>query len=188
MPKVSKTSFQKFIARARAPRVHIDYDVELYGAEKRIQLPFVLGVFAGLSGASSRDLSPVSQRKFVQIDLDNFDAYLEKVRPRVALEIHDVLAGSGSLHVEITFERYDDFSPGSIAARIPNTLRLLEARNGLMSLITYMVGKVGAEDLIEGLLRDPALSRSFVAKATSAEVADPSAAASIATDDFERLL
>ena len=143
MPKVSKSSSQRFISRDRAPRVQIEYDVQTGGAQRVIQLPFVLGVWAGLSGASARDLPPVSERKFVRVDLENFDAYLEKIRPRVAIEIPDVLAGSGIMNVEITFESYDDFLPGSIAARIPSTLRLLEARNGLISLITYMDGKGG---------------------------------------------
>jgi type VI secretion system protein ImpC len=185
---VAQISSQKFIARNRAPRVRIEYDVELYGAEKRTELPFVLGVFAGLSGASARDLPPVSERKFVQVDIDSFDAYLKRVRPRIAIEVADVLSGAGNLTVEFAFESYDDFSPGRIATRIPGTLRLLEVRNGLVALLTYMDGKVGAQDLLEKLLRDPALMRSYETKAESADAANPSGAAVVAGGEFERLL
>ena len=92
------TSSQKFIARNRAPRVQIEYDVELYGAEKKIQLPFVMGVMADLSGKPSEPLPPVAERKFLEIDVDNFDERLKAMKPRVAFQVPNTLTGEGNLH------------------------------------------------------------------------------------------
>jgi type VI secretion system protein ImpB len=110
------TSSQKFIARNRAPRVQIEYDVELYGAEKKIQLPFVMGVLSDLSGKPSEPLPPVADRKFLDIDVDNFDARMKAMKPRVAFQVPNTLTGEGNLAVDITFENMDDFSPAAVAA------------------------------------------------------------------------
>ena len=108
-------SSQKFIARNRAPRVQIEYDVELYGAEKKVQLPFVMGVMADLSGKSEVELPGVADRKFLEIDVDNFDARMKAIAPRVSFGVKNELTGEGNLSVDITFESMDDFSPGAIA-------------------------------------------------------------------------
>ena len=108
-------SSQKFIARNRAPRVQIEYDVELYGAEKKVQLPFVMGVLADLSGKPAEPLGPVADRKMLEIDVDNFDDRLKAMKPRVAMQVPNTLTGEGSLNVDITFESMDDFSPAAVA-------------------------------------------------------------------------
>jgi type VI secretion system protein ImpB len=155
------TSSQKFIARNRAPRVQIEYDVELYGAEKKVQLPFVMGVLSDLTGKPSEPLPPVSDRKFLDIDVDNFDARMKSMKPRVAFQVPNTLSGQGNMAVDITFESMDDFSPATVARKVEGLRQLLEARQQLANLLTYMDGKTGAEELIAKVITDPALLKSL---------------------------
>jgi len=158
---VGKESSQKFIARNRAPRVQIEYDVEVYGAEKKIQLPFVMGVMADLTGQPADPLAPVAERKFLEIDVDNFDERLKAMKPRVAVQVPNTLTGDGNMAVEMTFESMDDFTPAAIARKVAPLAKLLEARSQLSNLMTYMDGKTGAEDLIAKLLAEPALMQAL---------------------------
>jgi len=151
------TSSQKFIARNRAPRVQIEYDVELYGAEKKVQLPFVMGVLSDLSGKPADPLAPVADRKFLEIDVDNFDARMKSMKPRVAFQVPNTLTGEGNLAIDLTFENMDDFSPAAVAAKVDGLKQLLEARQQLANLVTYMDGKTGAEELLAKVLKDEAL-------------------------------
>jgi type VI secretion system protein ImpB len=150
-------SSQKFIARNRAPRVQIEYDVELYGAEKKVQLPFVMGVMADLSGNPAEPLPQVADRKFLEISVDNFDERLKAMKPRAVFQVPNTLTGEGNLSVNLTFESMDDFSPAAIARRVGALNELLQARQQLANLVTYMDGKTGAEELIAKVLRDPSL-------------------------------
>jgi type VI secretion system protein ImpB len=150
-------SSQKFIARNRAPRVQIEYDVELYGAQKKVQLPFVMGVLSDLSGNPAEPLPPVADRKFLEISVDNFDDRLKAMKPRVAFQVPNTLTGEGNLSVDITFDSMDDFSPAAIARKVGALNELLQARQQLANLVTYMDGKSGAEDLIGKVMRDPGL-------------------------------
>ncbi len=156
-------SSQKFIARNRAPRVQIEYDVELYGAEKKIQLPFVMGVMADLAGKPEDPLPPVADRKFLEFDVDNFDTRMKAMKPRVAFSVPNTLTGEGNLSVDLTFENMDDFNPAAIAAKSEGLKQLLEARQQLSNLVTYMDGKGGAEELIAKVLADPSLLASLSA-------------------------
>ena len=158
---MAKASSQKFIARNRAPRVQIEYDVELYGAEKKIQLPFVMGVLADLSGKPAEPLAPVDDRKFLDIDVDNFDSRMKALKPRAAFQVPNTLTGEGNINVELTFESMDDFSPAAVARKVDALNKLLEAREQLSNLITYMDGKSGAEDLVAKLLQDPTLLKTL---------------------------
>ncbi|MGE7816170.1 type VI secretion system contractile sheath small subunit [Pseudomonas sivasensis] len=160
---MAKESSQKFIARNRAPRVQIEYDVEIYGAEKTVQLPFVMGVFSDLSGKPAEPLPPVAERKFLEVDVDNFDERLKSMKPRVAFQVPNTLTGEGNLPVEITFESMDDFSPGAIANKVPSLNQLLAARRQLSNLLTYMDGKVGAEELLAKVLSDPSVMQALCA-------------------------
>ena len=162
-------SSQKFIARNRAPRVQIEYDVELYGAQKKVQLPFVMGVMSDLSGKPEEPLPPVADRKFLEVDVDNFDARMKSMKPRVAFQVENTLTGEGSLPVDITFESMDDFSPAAVARKVDGLNKLLEARTQLANLITYMDGKTGAEELIGKVLADPALLATLTAEAKPQE-------------------
>ena len=154
---MAKAISQKFIARNRAPRVQIEYDVETYGSEKKVQLPFVVGVMADLSGKPADALPPPADRKFLEIDVDNFDDRLKAMKPRVAFMVPNTLTGEGNLAVDLTFESMDDFSPGAVARKVEGLNKLLEARTQLSNLLTYMDGKGGAEELIAKVLNDPAL-------------------------------
>jgi type VI secretion system protein ImpB len=154
-------SSQKFIARNRAPRVQIEYDVEVYGSEKKVQLPFVMGVMSDLSGKPTEPLAPVADRKFLEFDVDNFDERLKSMKPRVAFQVPNTLTGEGNISVDITFESMEDFSPAAVAKKVDALNKLLQARGELSNLLTYMDGKTGAEELIAKVLQDPNLLKSL---------------------------
>ena len=164
-----RNSGQKFIARNRAPRVQIEYDVEIYGSEKKVQLPFIMGVMADLVGKREEPLPPVAERKFLEIDVDNFDSRMKSMKPRVAFQVPNTLTGEGNIAVDITFDSMDDFSPAAVAAKVDGLKQMLEARQQLSNLITYMDGKTGAEDLIAKVLADPALLASLTSEAKPQE-------------------
>jgi len=157
-------SSQKFIARNRPPRVQIEYDVELYGAEKTVQLPFVMGIASDLSGKPSEPLPPVAERSFLPVDVDNFNDRMKSMKPRVAFPVKNALTGDGNLMVDMTFESMDDFSPDRIAEKVEPLRKLLEARTQLANLLTYMDGKTGAEELVGQIMRDPDLLKTLTSK------------------------
>jgi type VI secretion system protein ImpB len=167
-------SSQKFIARNRAPRVQIEYDVEVYGSQKKVQLPFVMGVMADLSGKPADPLAPVADRKFLEIDVDNFDSRMKAMKPRAAFRVPNTLTGEGDLSVDLTFESMDDFSPAAVARKVDSLNRLLQARQQLSNLVTYMDGKTGAEELMAKVLADPSLLQALAA-APKPESAAPAA-------------
>jgi type VI secretion system protein ImpB len=159
---VAKESSQKFVARNRAPRVQIEYDLETNGAMQKKEIPFVMGVLADLSGKSAPELPDIEQRKAVDVDMDNFDKSLKAMKPRVTFSVPNKLTGEGQLPVDITFESMDDFSPAAIAKKVEPLAKLLEARTQLSNLVTYMDGKAGAEKLIAKALNDTTLLQSLV--------------------------
>jgi type VI secretion system protein ImpB len=161
----TRKSGQKWIAKNRAPRVQIEYDVEVYGSEKKIQIPFVMGVMADLSGKSEVPLPEIADRKFTEIDIDNFDARMKAIKPRAAFNVPNTLTGEGYLAVDVSFESMDDFSPANVAKKVGALNQLLEARTQLHNLLSYMDGKSGAEDLLAKVLQDPALMNSLSASA-----------------------
>jgi type VI secretion system protein ImpB len=160
-------SSQKFIARNRAPRVQIEYDVEVYGAQQRVELPFVMGVMSDLSGKPQQALPAVAERKFNDIDIDNFDDRMRAMKPRVAFPVKNTLTGEGNLLVDIQFESMHDFSPAAVARHVAPLDALLRAREELANLLTYMDGKSGAEDLLAKVLHDPALLAALAKHAAS---------------------
>jgi type VI secretion system protein ImpB len=160
---MAKRSSQKFIAANRAPRVQIEYDLEVYGAQKKINLPFVMGVMADLSGKPAQPLPAVQDRKFLEIDVDNFDERLKSMKPRVAFQVPNTLTGQGNMNVEVTFESMDDFSPAAVARKVEPLNKLLQARTQLSNLLTYMDGKSKAEELMSQVLKDPTLLAALAA-------------------------
>ncbi|RQN39306.1 type VI secretion system contractile sheath small subunit [Paraburkholderia tropica] len=171
-------SSQKFLARNRPPRVQIEYDVEIYGSEKKVELPFVMGVLADLSGKPVEPLPPVADRTFLDIDIDNFDERMKAIKPRVAFSVPNTLTGEGQLMVDMTFESIEDFSPAAVAGKVDSLRQLLDARTQLANLQTYMDGKSGAESLINKVLADPALLKSLAAAPKpQAPTSDPDAPA-----------
>ncbi len=159
---MAKKSSQKFIARNRAPRVQIEYDVEVYGSEKKVQVPFVMGVMADLLGKSEEEAQTLEDRKFLEFDIDNFDDRMKAMKPRTAFRVDNTLTGEGQLSVDITFENLEDFSPAAVARKVEPLRKMLEARTQLANLVTYMDGKSGAEELIANAINDPSLLQSLV--------------------------
>lgn len=149
---------QKFIGKQRAPRVQIEYDVEIYGSQKKVELPFVVGVMADLSGDNRESLAPIDERDFIDIDDETFDKRMAQIEPRATFYCENTLSDDdpGSLiDVNLTFKSMQDFEPCEIAKRIPELAILLKARNELKELTTYMDGKMAAQDLIEQILTNP---------------------------------
>jgi type VI secretion system protein ImpB len=153
-------SGQKFIRRNRAPRVHITYE-DPYDAERLVELPFVMGVMADLSGnAPGVEKTKVDDRKFLEFDMDNFDNRMAAIEPGVQMRVANKLgeeAGSEKLGVQLRFNKMEDFSPAKVARQVPAMAKLLEAREQLANLQRYMDGKVSAEDQLKKLLSDPQL-------------------------------
>ena len=151
-------SGQKFIRRNRPPRVHITYE-DPYNAEQKVELPFVMGVMADLSGnASGIEKAEISQRKFLDFDMDNFDQRMAAIEPGVSFAVPNKLGDGGDkLSVALKFSKFDDFNPAAVARQIPAMAKLLEAREQLANLVRFMDGKMAASDQIKALLADPQL-------------------------------
>lgn len=145
---------QKFIRQNRAPRVQIEYDVELDGAQKKVDLPFVMGVMADLSGNPAEALPDVATRKFLEVDGENFDKRMKAAKPRVAIKVPNTLTGDGQLSVELTFGCMDDFSPTRIAEKVEPLRKLLEQRKALDALKARIDGKIKIEEALDQLLND----------------------------------
>ena len=154
---------QKFIKENRAPRVHIEYEVETYGSRQKVELPFVMGVMSDLSGKSEVEEKTLDKRDFLEFDMDNFGQRMEAIAPRAAFTVDNTLTGEGKIGVDLTFKTLDDFSPGAIAKNVPALAKLLEARQQLNDLMAYMDGKDGAQDLLDKVLKDPDLLKSLPA-------------------------
>lgn len=156
-------SGQRFIRENRAPRVHIEYEVETYGSRQKVELPFVMGVMSELSGKSKVDKKPAETREFIDFDMDNFDQRMEAIAPRAAFVVDNTLGGEGKLAVDLDFRSMNDFSPGEVARRVEPLAKLLEARTQLDDLLSYMDGKNGAQELLDKVLKDPALLQAISA-------------------------
>ena len=149
MPK--KESTQHKLDRVRSPRVHITYDVEVGGAIENKELPFVLGVLGDYSGMPEEQLPRVRDRKFVEIDRDNFDQVLAAMKPRLAYRVENKLTGDGSkMGVELKFKSLDDFSPDNVVQQVDPLRKLVEARKKLSDLLSKMDGN----DKLEQILND----------------------------------
>ncbi|MDF1872440.1 type VI secretion system contractile sheath small subunit [Vannielia sp.] len=159
-------SATRFIKRNRSPRVHISYE-DPYDAEKNVELPFVMGVMADLSGnASDVEKDPMAERKFTQVDTENFDDYMDAVQPGVSFNVDNKLGDSEGekLGVKLDFSKMDDLDPGEIAKQVPALKKLLDARDELANLQRYMNGKSAAQDQIKKLLDDPKLMEALKEK------------------------
>lgn len=150
---------QKFIKRNRPPRVHITYE-DPYDAERKIELPFVMGVLADLSGNDAGvEKVDIADRKFTEFDMDNFDSRMAAIEPGTTFNVADKLSGDADtkMPVQLRMKKMDDFSPAAVARQVPALKTLLEAREQLSNLLRYMDGKVAASDQIKALLKDPRL-------------------------------
>ncbi len=144
-------STQHKLDRIRSPRVHLTYDVEVGGAIQMKELPFVVGVLADLSGKPDEPLPKMKDRKFIEIDRDNFNKVLAGMKPRLAYQVDNTLQDDGSkLNVELRFQSMDDFEPEQVVRQVEPLRKLLEARNRLVNLRDKMDGN----DTLEALLQD----------------------------------
>lgn len=162
-------SGQKFISRNRKPRVHISYDVETYGAQKSVELPFVMGVISDLSGKSEVKKKELKDRDFTQFDVDNFDKRMAAIAPRAAFLTENEIEGEGKLGVDLTFNKMEDFEPGKIAENVPALKKLLEARQQLNDLLIMMDGKQNATELLDKVMKDENLLKALSEAKASAE-------------------
>jgi type VI secretion system protein ImpB len=156
-------SGQRFIKENRAPRVHIEYEVETFGSMQKVSLPFVMGVMSDLSGKSKVEKKALDKRDFLEFDMDNFDQRMAAMAPRAAFNTENTLTGEGKMSVDLTFNSLEDFTPGAVAKQVPALAKLLEARQELNDLMLYMDGKDGAQELLDKVLKDPELMKALAA-------------------------
>jgi len=143
------------LKRVRKPRVHITYDVETEGAVEVKELPFVMGVMGDFSGDPTEPLKPLRDRKFIQIDRDNFDQVMQRMSPGLKLRVENTLKDDGStLPVDLKFESMEDFEPGRIVQQVEPLRRLMETRTKLRDLMTKADSSEQLETLLEQVLQD----------------------------------
>lgn len=148
-------SIQEQLGRVRKPRVHITYEVETEGAMVLRELPFVVGVLGDFSGDAPVSNKPLKERKFVQIDRDNFNEIMSKVEPKLNLKVENTLAGDGSeMALELIFKNIDDFEPAKVVEQVEPLKKLLAARNRLRDLLTKADRSEQLEALLEHVLSD----------------------------------
>jgi type VI secretion system protein ImpB len=152
---MKKESLQKDITRVRPPRVHLTYDVETGGAIQKKELPFVAGVLADLSGDAAVPLPPVKNRKFVEIDRDNFDNVLNKMAPRIVFKVDNKLNNDDTkLGVELKFSSMEDFEPQKVAEQVEPLRRLIELRKKLSNLRSSLYGNDKLDKLLQTIIND----------------------------------
>jgi type VI secretion system protein ImpB len=154
-------STQKKLSRIRPPRVQITYDVEIGGAIQMKELPFVAGILADLSGKPAEALPRVKERKFVEIDRDNFHDVLAASKPRLAFRVDNKLSagegeGESKLNVELTFRHLDDFNPANVVKQIEPLRQLFEARQRLVDLLAKLDGNDRLDALLQSIVENPA--------------------------------
>ncbi|MEJ5210455.1 MAG: type VI secretion system contractile sheath small subunit [Burkholderiales bacterium] len=152
---MAKESTQKKLSRVRPPRVQITYDVEIGDAIETKELPFVLGVIGDYSGQPEQPLPKLKERKFVEIDRDNFDDVLKGMAPRLQMRVANRLRDDGSeLAVELRFNELKDFEPQRIVEQVEPLRQLLEIRTRLADLRNKITGNDRLEELLDAVVRD----------------------------------
>jgi len=167
-----ETNSQRNLKTNRAPRVQIEYDVEVNGQTRQVELPFVMGVLSDLSGDNTGDLPIIAEREFTEINQANIDQRMREISPQLQLRVTNHLTGEGQLDMPLRFEKMDDFRPDNIARQVPALNRLLEAREKLSALLTYMDGKAGAEELVSRIVQDRPLLAQIDEKGKKAQATD----------------
>lgn len=181
---MSSMSSQHKLDLIRRPRVQITYDVETGGAMEKVELPFVVGVLADLSGQPKEKLRPLKERKFVPIDRDNFNEVLAKATPRLALKVQNRLTSEDTkLAVELNFQNMDDFEPTRVAEQVAPLRALLEMRQRLMELISKMQGNDELDKQLADVLTNTEKAVTL-AKQMGVE-ANPSAPTAPTTEDVK---
>ncbi len=147
---MSKDSGQKFLRRNRPPRVQIEYDVETGGAQKKVSLPFIMGVMSDLAG--QQELPPVEERKFLEYDGENINDRMAAINPEVSFRVPNTMTNKGELSVKLGFKHMDDFDPERVAEQVEPLNQMLQARKQLDNLLARMDGKADAEQLLNDML------------------------------------
>ncbi|MEA2737649.1 MAG: type secretion system protein ImpB [Acetobacteraceae bacterium] len=148
-------SIHEKLSRVRKPRVHIKYEVETEGAQVERELPFVMGIMGEFSGDPTKPLPSLSERKFVQIDRDNFNDVMARIGPGLNLKVDNTLAGDGSqMAVDLKFNSIEDFEPGRIVEQVPALRQLMETRNKLRDLMSKVDRSEELESLLEQVLQN----------------------------------
>ena len=163
MPK--KESVQHKLDRVRPPRVHITYDVEVGGAIENKELPFVMGVLGDFSGQPDELLPRVKDRKFIEIDRDNFDQVLAAMKPRLAYRVDNKLTSDGSkMGVELRFKSMDDFHPDNVVQQVEPLRKLVDARQRLSDLLSKMDGNDKLEQILNDIVADTSAQQQLSAE------------------------
>ena len=165
-------SLQKWVGRNRPPRVQITYDVEIGDAIEKKELPFVVGMIADLSGEPSEPLPKLRDRRFIEVDRDNFNDVMEKISPRLDLTVPDTLTDGQNLKVELSFKKFDDFHPESIVSQIPRLARLLKVRQHLRDLLGKLDGNDELNNLLENIASNKNELKELKAETTDKENSD----------------
>ncbi|GAJ30079.1 type VI secretion system contractile sheath small subunit [Acidomonas methanolica] len=148
-------SIHEKLARVRRPRVHITYEVETEGAEVVRELPFVVGVIGDFSGDPTIPLRPFAERRFIQIDRDNFDEVMQRMAPGLKLKVANTLKGGDeTMAVDLAFNSIEDFEPQRIVEQVPALKALLETRNRLRDLMSKADRSEELEALLERILKN----------------------------------
>jgi type VI secretion system protein ImpB len=147
-------SLQKWVGRNRPPRVQITYDVEIGDAIEKRELPLVVGVLADLAGKPASAPPKMKDRRFVEIDRDNFDEIMAKIGPRLDMSVPDMMKGSGNLKIELTPKKFADFHPEAIVDQVPRLKKLLEARLELRDLLAKLDGNDDLDGLLAGIVKN----------------------------------
>lgn len=147
-------SLQHWLTRNRPPRVQITYDVEIGEAIEKRELPLVVGLLADLSGMPEKPLAKLKDRRFVEIDRDNFNEILEKIGPHLELSVPNAITGEGNMPVKLDFKNIDDFNPEPLVKQIPALARLLEARQQLRDLLAKLDGNDELDKLLEDIVQN----------------------------------
>jgi type VI secretion system protein ImpB len=153
---MAREGTQKKLERVRPPRVNISYEVETGGAIESKELPFVMGVFADLSGQPAEALPRLKERKFVEVTPDNFDTVLKSAKPRVAFAVDNKLGGEGKIGIDLTFESFDDFNPEKVAENIKPLRDLVAMRTKLADLRGSLQGNEKLDDILQSTLNNAA--------------------------------
>jgi type VI secretion system protein ImpB len=151
---MAREGTQKKLERVRPPRVNVSYEVETGGAIETKELPFVMGVFADLSGQPAEALPRLKERKFVEVTPDNFDTVLKSMKPRVQFAVDNKLGGDGKIGIELTFESLEDFSPEQVAQKVKPLKDLLELRTKLSDLRGSLQGNDKLDEILQTTLNN----------------------------------
>lgn len=176
-------SLQKWVGRNRPPRVQITYDVEIGDAVEKKELPLVVGLLADLSGQPEQPLPKLKERRFVEIDRDNFDGVLGNIAPRLDLSVPDTMKGDGNLKIELNFKEFGDFHPEAIVSQVPRLAKLLEARQQLRDLLAKLDGNDELDGLLERVVKNSEDLKTVQSQAKAEADAAPAQAPAAASSE-----